>query len=373
MILDSEFGEFLILLREIFDAFKGWRNLFDFDIFKDEDENEDDCEHEDNMIDDILANRTDTGNSYLLYEGIYSDLYNQKVPMFKNDIRYLINNVSEKTGVRPLLCFPLPFKLSKILSFLSKNAYYKPQLRITQFASEYLSLDFYDSFVKDVDIFFNNEEFRNRYGIEYGTQMYFADTHILNPYVYGELNRDKKKQFMSLILFYEYGIHQDTELMVNKWQNDTWSKWLDPSNPASFGDGSDIRSVAFTWGNVDIKKVWKKYYFTQQEFQKLINIKVKMDPTDVFSNKFTIPITNQGLEGWIYDDDNILCCEKEGKKKGLNCKCREKCNGDDCKPFKGKGFCSFPSGVCCCGNECKSGQDPSLDICGIDDNIKSEL
>ena len=178
---------------------------------------------------------------------------------------------------------------------------------------------------------------------------------------------------MSLILFYEHGIHQDTEFIVNKWQNESWSKWLDPSNPNKFGDGSDIRSIAFTWGNVDIKQVWKSYYFTQQEFQRLIDIKVAMDPIDLFSNKFTIPITNQGLKDWDYDnEDNILCCEKEGKKKGLNCECRSGCDGARCRPLKGKGFCEFPKGVCCCGDQCEKAQDPSLDICNVP-TLKSEL
>ena len=145
--------------------------MFDFDIFKDEDENEGDLERNDDMINDILSNRTDTGNSYIIYEGIYNDLYKKKISVFNNPIRWIIKNVSEKTGVRPLLCFPLPFKNSKMLAYLSKTAYYKPQNRITQFANDYLSLDFYDNFVEDVDIWFNNEEFRNKYGIEYGTQM----------------------------------------------------------------------------------------------------------------------------------------------------------------------------------------------------------
>ena len=109
---------------------------------------------DENRIEELIANITnnenndkyDPGESYILYEGLYNDLYNKFVPLLDNPISWIIHNVTVNTDELPLLCIPIPLSLSRMLGYLSKNARNITQYRTTQFASEYLSLDFYNQF-----------------------------------------------------------------------------------------------------------------------------------------------------------------------------------------------------------------------------------
>ena len=104
---------------------------------------------DENRIEELIANITnnenndkyDPGESYILYEGLYNDLYNKFVPLLDNPISWIIHNVTVNTDELPLLCIPIPLSLSRMLGYLSKNARNITQYRTTQFASEYLSND----------------------------------------------------------------------------------------------------------------------------------------------------------------------------------------------------------------------------------------
>merc|ERR1712228_140876 len=56
---------------------------------------------------------------------------------------------------------------------------------------------------------------------------------------------------------------------------------------------SDMRMTWATFGDLDISSAWQYYYDSEAVYERLIDVKTKVDPTNIFRHEFTIPVRSQ--------------------------------------------------------------------------------
>merc|ERR1712087_362374 len=91
--------------------------------------------------------------------------------------------------------------------------------------------------------------------------------------------------------------------------------WLDGLNEVIVAQtGSDLRMTWGTFGDLNISTAWPYYYDSEEVYQRLIDVKTKVDPTDIFRHDFTIPVrfmeeptTTMDADGVATYKLNIFC------------------------------------------------------------------
>ena len=94
-----------------------------------------------------------------------------------------------------------------------------------------------------------------------------------------------------VLVFYNDAIHEQSGRMTRKWLDDTMEV-LRLTKPFHYGQ-DDYRDIALTFGNVEMKDVWKRYYPNKAVWNRLQRIKAKFDPVDLFHTEFTVPLPHR--------------------------------------------------------------------------------
>ena len=92
---------------------------------------------------------------------------------------------------------------------------------------------------------------------------------------------------MSFDIFYDVQQNENAEQDAINFQNECEKLWI--QNGLFSPNKEDIRFTWGTFGDTNIEHVWQYYYDDEGKYNKLREIKGKVDPTNLFQNRFTIP------------------------------------------------------------------------------------
>jgi len=190
-----------------------------------------------------------------------------------------------------ILKYPLS-ALVRAWTFAEHREYDLPYVRRVRTSNTALSGDWIDSFANEVDAVL---ETNGTYG---SLMVSFTGSNVGASNNVTALSHRDSKVFVTMDMFYDEEENPSlTRDAFSHTLDAMWSKWIWDGDDASnnggemvlFGDGSDNRHFAFTFGDVNISNVWKYYVDSAQKFDRLRRAKYAADPTNLFSNQFTIP------------------------------------------------------------------------------------
>ena len=93
---------------------------------------------------------------------------------------------------------------------------------------------------------------------------------------------------MTFDIFYNTIWNTKAKEKAQDFQDKCKKEWIDDGLFSQ--NKKDIRFTWGTFGDTNIKNVWQYYYDSQEKYNRLRKIKTKIDPNNVFSNRFTLPL-----------------------------------------------------------------------------------